>query len=158
MKRTLLILLSLALSLTFTTHALTANNSVPPKSVCLIDSLGYNYSLTIKLAGKVKMADGPVKFYNISGAVFYDTVSRPITGTGYVKGTQFHFSITGNNYVEPSPAVNVLYTLFVEGYWDLADKTNPVGNVYLREISNYTDNVWSATLSLMDCSTEAIPN
>lgn len=153
MKTTRLILSALALSLCFTTCALAASTKVPPASVCLTDEDGISLPLTIKLAGKIKTAGGPVIFYNINGEYLAPTMSIriPLVGSGHVLGNEFHFSITGTTrWVD-----DTFYTVLAEGFWNLADTTNPVGTLNWREITNNsaTTSGSSHTLSLTDCST-----
>lgn len=153
MKRFSLILLAIALPLSLAVTALAAKTTAPPKSACLTDG-NYLYPLTIKAAGTVNMADGRVKFYNINGEYFLPSIaSFPVTGSGHVKGTMFHFSLTGNSYVSGS-----YYTVMLEGSWDLAQPSNPVGTVHVRQISNYGSfDPSTYSLSLTDCSTQTLP-
>jgi hypothetical protein len=151
MKRFSLILLAITLSLTATAQG--ASTTTPPKSVCLTDG-NYIYPLTIKPSGTVKMSDGRVKFYNINGEYFFPGIaSFPVTGSGHVKGTVFHFSLTGNSYVS-----GAYWTALLEGSWDLAQPSNPVGTVYVHQISNFGSGGGSTySLSLTDCSTQTLP-
>ncbi len=153
MKRTLSILLAVVLlSLSFTTFALAASTTVPPKTVCMTD-WQYSYAFVIKLAGPVKTSVGSVKFYNINGEVFLGGAGMPLAGSGRVKGTEFNFSVTGSDYLG-----GTFWTVLLEGLWDLADTTNPVGTVAWRQITNTGTNlVESGTLSLTDCSTLVVP-
>lgn len=153
MKRTLLILLAMVLlSLSFTTFALAASKTVPPASVCMTDGQ-YIYAFVTKLMGTASLSKVPVKFYSINGEFYLSTASCPFTGTGHVKGTEFHFSFTGSTYWE-----GYLYTAFGEGFWDLADTTNPVGTVTWRQITNGGLNaIENYSLSLTSCSTVVLP-
>jgi hypothetical protein len=153
MKITRLILSTLVLSLSFTTCALAASTKVPPASVCLTDENGSSFPLTIKLAGKIKTAGGRVKFYNINGEYLapIQSIRIPLVGTGHVLGNEFHFSITGTTrWVD-----GIFYTVLAEGFWNLANSTNPVGTLNLRWVTNQsaTTSGNSYTLSLTDCST-----
>ena len=130
MKRTCLILLAMVLSLSFTTFALAASTTVPPKYVRLTDDHGNTYVFLIKLAGSVKMSNGTVKFYNINGEFYLDTFSCPLTGSGHVKGTEFHLSTVCN-----SEGGGSFWTILVEGFWDLTATTNPVGTITWRQIN-----------------------
>lgn len=152
MKKVFLAVLVFALSLSFTTFALAASTTVPPKSVCMTDSL-YTYAFVIKLAGPVKLSGVSTKFYNINGEMYLDGWSPPLTGSGHVKGTVFHFSATGSTYWAGG-----FWTILAEAFWDLADTTNPVGTVIWRQITDTGTNiVQSRTLSLTDCSTVVLP-
>ena len=153
MKKIVLIMLVFALSLYFTTFALAASKTVPPASICMKDSFGYSYVLVIKLAGTVTMSGKPMNFYNINGAYYMGTASDALSGTGDVKGTEFHFSCAGS-----SEWNSEFWTVLVEAFWDLADTTNPVGTVTWRQITNTGTNiVESETLSLVNCSTLDLP-
>ena len=153
MKRTCLILLAMVLSLSFTTFALAASTTVPPKYVRLTDDHGNTYVFLIKLAGSVKLSGVSTKFYNINGEFYLDTFSCPLTGSGHVKGTEFHFATVGN-----SEWGGAFWTNLLEGFWDLADTTNPVGTVTWRRINESGTNIVSAgTLSLTDCSALDLP-
>ena len=132
MKRTCLILLAMVLSLSFTTFALAASTTVPPKAICMTDGI-YTYVLVTKLAGTVKTSQGTVKFYNINGEHYANDASIPITGTGHVKGTKFHFSCTGSTYW--ASGSGNYWTALLEGFWDLADTTNPVGTITWRQMT-----------------------
>ncbi len=152
MKKVFLAVLVFALYLSFTTFALAASTTVPPKAICMTDG-SYTYVFFIKLAGPVKLSGVSTKFYNVNGEFYLGTFSSPLTGTGHVKGTEFHFSTVGN-----SEWAGDFWTILVESFWDLADTTNPVGTVTMRQINETgTNTVDSLSLSLTDCSTVVLP-
>jgi len=131
MKKVFLAVLVFALSVSFATFALAASTTVPPKAVCMTDNLGpYTYVLVIKLAGSVKLSGVSTKFYNINGEFYLDTFSCPLTGSGHVKETEFHLSTVCNSEWGGS-----FWTILVEGFWDLAATTNPVGTITWRQIN-----------------------
>jgi hypothetical protein len=97
MNKRLVVLVLLALALSLPAGALAA--AFPPSSLALKwDGLNNYTVLTVKLAGTVKMAPGPVKFYNLNGVSFSQTGwLYPVTGSGYLDSNgNFAFSLFGD--------------------------------------------------------------
>jgi hypothetical protein len=154
MKKTLIGLTALALVL-FLAAGATAKAPAPPKNLCLQLGGGFEFvkfSLVVKLAGTINTASGPVKFYTISGEHFYsDTDSAPITGTGHMKGTKFHFTLTGSykygSVISTLDASSVDY-----------DPVTQSGTLFLHYInSNVVNTTGIYTLEATDCKASAIP-
>ena len=98
MKKKLLVLVVLALALSLPAGALAA--AFPPSSLAFQWDTETKYTvLTVKLAGTVKMAPGPVKFYQLSGASFSPNGwYYPVTGSGYFDAARgkFFFTLYGD--------------------------------------------------------------
>jgi hypothetical protein len=117
MKRAILVLMVLTLALCLASAALAASTANPPKTVCFaLTNQGGILNMINKNMGTIKTSTGPVKFYAIHGEwVVSPAFSVPITGTGHVTGTTYHFNLTGT---ERGPTE--LFTYVIEGKFDLA--------------------------------------
>jgi hypothetical protein len=107
MKRWLMVLMAAVLSLCVVGSALAAG---VPKTLCYSFNGGAEQSLLlIKSAGSIKTAGGTIKYYSISGTHFNHKGSGgtlrsfPVTGSGYLLGTLFHFTYTGMNSLSVAP-------------------------------------------------------
>lgn len=98
MKKRLMISLILALSLALSSWAQAA---WPPSSLAFQWGVGNNYTiLSVKLGSSIRMADGVVKFYQLSG-IYYDitapSLAITLSGMGYVgQDGVFVFSLNGS--------------------------------------------------------------
>jgi hypothetical protein len=133
MKKTLLILMALLLSLSVAGAAL-AGGANPPKALALKwDPWNEVDLLTIKMNAPLKTADGKVKFYTIAGNHLWLSdpaeMSIPIAGAGHVipGTTTFHFSYSGS-YKSGSS----FYGLMCEGDYDLFLGTGTLTFQYLN--------------------------
>ena len=153
MKKILIGLTALSLVL-FLAAGAAAKKPAPPKNLCLqFTTLDYvKFSLVVKMAGTINTASGPVKFYTISGEHFWSAVSSvPITGTGHMNGTKFHFTLTGsyNNFgvISTFDASSVDY-----------DVVTHTGTVFVRFINdNSVDPSFLYDIGATDCKASAIP-
>jgi hypothetical protein len=107
MKRWLMVLMAVVLSLCLVGPALAVG---VPKTLCYSFSGGSELSmLLIKSTGNIKTGGGTIKYYSISGTHFNHRgsgsalVSFPVTGSGYLLGTVFHFTYTGMDSFHVSP-------------------------------------------------------
>jgi hypothetical protein len=123
MKKALVVLLTLVLCLSLASVAFAATIKVP-KSACFTFA-GMPLVMTISTAGKVNTADGPVKFYTISGAF---QGYRPIKGSGYLAGSVFKFDLTAS-----VKYTGILWTDIIYGEWDLT--ANRVTDANVGEIT-----------------------
>jgi hypothetical protein len=116
MKKTLIITAVLALSLCLAAAAPAASG--PLKNLCLdfVDYPGWRISLVVKLTGTTQTSLGPVKYYTLSGEMGDGgNYAYPVTGTGHMNGTKFHFSLTGSCQPSGSLTINT-YDLSVTDY------------------------------------------
>jgi hypothetical protein len=135
MKKKLMVLLVLAMSLSLAGSALAATFPGATVGFQWQNNLNVYTILTLKVNGTAKMAS-PIKFYTVSGVTFDTTNSLaqyPVSGTAYVKGPAgsqiLFFSLSG--------------TLALTGQFiDLEGaiyQTAGTGDVYVRASQ---DNAW----------------
>jgi hypothetical protein len=98
MKKMLVIVSLLAFAICLASGAQAASF---PSSALAFNVVGSNVYvvLSCKLAGTIKMQGGTQKFYTLSGLSLDTGVANsayPVAGSGYVKGTQFIFSLSGS--------------------------------------------------------------
>jgi len=156
MKKILIALTALSLVL-FLAAGAAAKAPAPPKNLCLqLSAITYvKFSLVVKLAGTINTASGPVKFYTISGEHFWPlggtNHSVPVTGTGHMNGTKFHFTLTGS-YKNSS----IISTFDASsGDYDVVTHT---GNLFVRWInSNAVNSTEIYAIDATDCKASAIP-
>jgi hypothetical protein len=154
-KRVLLVLLALALTLSLAGVASAAAPKVP-KTFLLIESpTNWNMILVTKLTATVKTAAGPVKIYAINGERFMPDLpgleSLPIVGTGHVNDQGvFHFSVTGSAQHNTN-----LYTYHIEGKLTLATSTGTY--MWHSFSSGGYQNLFSGTLSVGNTTDVTIP-
>ena len=103
MKKRLMVVAILALSIILATGAMSdARAAWPPKSLAFQWENPNLYTvLALKPAGKVKMANRTVKFYQLTGVIFYTNLpvnQFPVGGYGYLDGDVFIFSLSGTMY------------------------------------------------------------
>ena len=148
MKKTLLILMALALSLCLAAPALAAG-AAAPKQLCLhLDTTSsVDIILSIKLNGTVKGSAGPIKFYAIHGEANGNSAGWPIAGTGHIQNGIFHFSVTGSMKWPPNDDYQ---RISMEGKWNLATGT---GTYTMQVFSgSIVDATFDSTLSAKDCA------
>jgi hypothetical protein len=157
-KRVLLVLLALALTLSLAGVASAAAPKVPKTLLLIESSSNWNLILVTKLTATVKTAAGPVKIYAINGEQFVPNEagleSLPIVGTGHVNDQGvFHFSVTGsaqNNQFDTD-----LWTYHVEGKLTLATST---GTYMWQNFSSAGGhNISSGTLTVGNTTDVTIP-
>jgi len=159
MKRLFIGLMVLGLGLCLAVGASAAKGTVP-KQLCLFNNLGgidqlptagtvNVLSLAPKMSGTIKLANGPVKYYNITGEVTGATYTFPVAGSGRLLGSIFHFTITGFVYLS---GWTIPYEYQAEGFYTLGAASATVTFHYVEK--NYATN-W--TFTVIDCSTVALP-
>ena len=154
MKRTLLILMALMLSLSLTTGALAAGGSAP-KNLCLKwDPYSEIDSLSIKKLGAVPTSANSVTYYSISGTHIYtpDPSNRciPLVGTGYMLGSEFHFSYTGSVLQE-----STFWFLTVGGHVNIG---TGVGSLTMRYTwTNAVPAELTITITVVPCDQNPAP-
>ncbi len=155
MKKILIGLTALSLVL-FLAAGATAKAPAPPKNLCLQLGGGFDYvkfSLVLKMAGTINTASGPVKFYTISGEMTNgSTQSVPVTGTGHMNGTKFHFSLTGS--CQPTGMLTIsTYDLSFSDYDFLTG-----GDVLVRRTDNASvGSSFTYAMAPWDCKASVIP-
>jgi hypothetical protein len=150
MKRWAIIVMVLALSLVLAGTAFAAG----PKKVCFqYGAFTDVVHLIFKSMGTVKTSAGTVKIYAVHGEHHAGALySFPVTGTAHVSGTTVHWNTTGTFFT-----LGELITWQEEGFWDMADLTNPVGSVSYRLITDIVGANASVALNAVDCEGSAIP-
>ena len=147
MKKLVLILTVMALSLCLASAALAAG-AAAPKELCLhLDTTAVDMMLSIKLNGTVKGSVGPIKFYAIHGEANGNSAGWPIAGTGHIQNGIFHFSVTGSMKWVPNGDYQ---RISMEGKWNLATGT---GTYKMQVFSGaILDVTYDTTLSAKDCA------
>jgi len=154
MKRSVMVILVLVLALSLAGPAPAATPKIKSQQ-CLNIAGGWStLSMAIKPFGVVKKASGNVKFYAIHGEFtnFLAGTSTPVTGTGHMNGTKFHFSVTGSVW-DPSATDTLVYTMMAE--WDLANTAAQTIN--FRLLYNSGDTSFNHTFTVMpNCKADNI--
>jgi len=149
MKRTLIFLMILGLSLCLTAPAPAAAPRVPTSLCFEWGVLEDTTSLVIKKGSSVTMASGNVSYYNLSGKHLIPRatpITVPIIGTGYVQGNVFHFSFTGAAAFDAGSGLQT-HSLSVDGSWDLVAHTGSINYHW----SLPTDGI--EAINAVDCKT-----
>ncbi len=123
MKKILLSFLIFVLFLSLAGETMALRAKGPPLNLCLHD---VNHDLHIPLLnkpmGNISLLDGPKKFYSVIGAWIEPGGNNfPLTGSGYVEGNVFHFTLA-STYSAPGT-----YSFGAEVFWDLEAHT---GDMY----------------------------
>jgi hypothetical protein len=97
MKKIWTILLVLAVCLAAVQIAFAAAPK-PPGSICLrVDIQNYYLIMTTRsTSGSIKMKDGQVKLYSIDAILQTNTFNMPMTGTGFMEGNEFVYTMVGS--------------------------------------------------------------
>jgi len=152
MKKILLTILILVLSLSLTWVAMVrAKGLSPPASFCA-KSGSTVYVFTVKPGANVQMRDGVMKFYTVQGAIIADpTINVPLSGSGYMTGNLFRFSYHTTFYVSNPVESNIVYFSPVEVFWDV---TANEGSFY---VYNYPGGTTVFPLEEVPCASIAKP-
>jgi hypothetical protein len=153
MKRWLIPLAAVALGFALAGGAPAA--TAPPKTLCLqFTSIPiFKISLVVKAAGTINTQAGLVKYYTLAGEYFQvnSIVSIPITGTGHVKGTKFHFSLVGTS---PNSGLAQTWSAGSSDY-DLVTHSGTLVSHYING-QNVTITLTNA-IQATDCKASTIP-
>jgi hypothetical protein len=159
MKRWLIVLMAVVLSLCLVGSALAKG---VPKTLSYSFNVGAEQSLLlIKSVGTIKTAGGTIKYYSISGTHFNhkgsggNLISFPVTGSGYLLGTLFHFTYTGMNSAHIGP----YYGFHAEG--QISDVSDLATGFVYWGYHNYTlsdaNEIGVSYYTLVDPTTVTLP-
>jgi hypothetical protein len=122
-----------------------ATTAKVPKSICLsLNGLPIAFTLATSKGGKVEVTGETANFYDMHGSCVINTYFFPIHGSGYVKGNNLDFTITGT-FLGPG---NV-FTFSFQALWDLGTNTGSAAYL-LISTSSATANL--AALVPFDCT------
>jgi hypothetical protein len=76
----------------------------PPGSICLKVYIQNYYLImtTRSTSGNIKMKDGQVKLYSIDAILQTNNFNMPMTGTGFMEGNEFVYTMVGSHNVNSS--------------------------------------------------------
>jgi hypothetical protein len=156
MKKIPFVFLVAVLSLSFVGTSMAAGFKVP-KNMCLrLAGPGLQPVITIAISkgGTVQItANEKVAFNSFQGVILDDNITGPIPiqGSGYVKGSVFHFTFTGTYLFNDIRT----WTIAAEGQWDLASGTGEAAVIRLSGAGDAYESSWP--LEEVACDTLAIP-
>ena len=152
MKRMVILAMVLALSLGLAAGAQAAG--FPPKSYCYgLDSAGDWSSLSIKNMASIPTSNGSMKMYAVHGSYTMAPWGKsfPVSGTGYVSGGSFHFSVTGAFFWGDW---NEYYVVGIEGFFD----SSLSGHVYFSYHGAFLGNsAYESNITSYPCNSMSIP-